>query len=721
MAYTGVTITADKYFNKYEHQYNLLKDNSKFFANTDEFDKAWQSVQSGNNKTFRSLDDYIKTLNYAAEQGIDNSHLEDIYDAEMFDAELKTTALYAEALADREMLKERERVITDEYGNPVTDEDGKIKTEQYKSTDYDYLKEMLDEQLKYKRQEWNNKLEEDLKNQRNFFAKAGADIVSVLGEFTTGITDTVESFLSFMNGVGQGIREFARTKDFTLARDAFVQGTVDPTLKIFSGLTDAVIEFERRYSDVRLFNGEYSTFGKYVGGVAHTLGMMVPSILVGKAAGGVGSKLASKTAQIGDTGLKVATAASTAGNIMMGVGTASSQLLFYEALTAQSVQEMYEQAARQGITVSSSQLLANACIKAALQWGVEVGLAKILGGSTLDNIVFGRKTATITSSNLAKAGAKRLLHDAFEEGLEETLQDTSDLFVNKVFDWILGSNFNKLQSITTYDMFDSFVMGAMASLAGSAARIVTSKNVAVAQYNEETDTYTEPAKLSKLASWEYGLNMQSVFNNYRTITEYAERAQKLGDKKALDRCEAALFELYVSARLISSVAGEIGQERATKANDILTYVTKAINDGQFSDVNYQEYADTIKNDILSTHITLPYKGEVKQAIKLRKKLEKLQKVKYAAKKDAPKDLTKPKTVLEKLDAIFKDNPTIEDIEVTEYGEDVSVQNNILIIPENLLSCTTDVINFAIADGAIIDSVIDAINNNFCLQITTLKS
>lgn len=85
---------------------------------------------------------------------------------------------------------------------------------------------------------------------------------------------------------------------------------------------------------------------------------------------------------------------------------------------------------------------------------------------------------------------------------------------------------------------DSFIIGGLASFAGSALNIVTTKKVATGQVktNKKGDTKLDKKgnvkaeKLGKLASWEYGLDMQSFMKNYVELQEQAKGFLKRYDK-----------------------------------------------------------------------------------------------------------------------------------------------------------------------------------------------
>ena len=237
-------------------------------------------------------------------------------------------------------------------------------------------------------------------------------------------------------------------------------GVVDDTARPLQFAEDGLMEFEKRYTSMRDKDGNYTNLGKYIGGVASTLGQLVPAILIGKGAG------------------SAAAGAGASAKAACTIAKVTSQSVFYAGMTAGNIRDMYHQFAINNVSVPTATILANATLKSSLQWLVELGLGKLLGGSAIDNIVFGRKAASVGGKTLGAGAAKTFRYDFITEGLEEVFQETSDFLVDQAFVALINENFGQITDLTWQSLIDAFVIGGMASIAGSAGKIIGTRRVA---------------------------------------------------------------------------------------------------------------------------------------------------------------------------------------------------------------------------------------------------
>ena len=348
---------------------------------------------------------------------------------------------------------------------------------------------------------------------------------------------------------------------------------------------------------------------------------------------------------------------------------------------------MYKQFAAEKASVPSGAILANASIKSALQWAVEIGLAKISGGSTIDNVVFGRSIRTSAGSTLAKSAGKRLLSDFVTEGLEEVFQDTSDWLVDKAFSVLINENFGKVTEISYQSLMDSFIIGGLASFAGSALNIVTTKKVATGQVktNKKGDTKLDKKgnikaeKLGKLASWEYGLDMQSFMKNYVELQEQAKGFLKRYDKDSNEakKYAAAITEMYAAYRMLSSVYGEIGETRFKNANQVLSEITNLVNNGKFTNDSAYDIGQELMNSLTDLR-----KNSLEKTLVA---LEKAKITQLADVIERDSDLTQldiDEDTKKSIQQLFDGDDNVKKVILTKDGANIAVVDDSLFVPIN---------------------------------------
>lgn len=716
---TGLVLS-NRSYNDYEAAYHRLRETSNIYKDLETFDKNWQTVKSGLSKTFPNLDVYIASLDKARQQGVTYDNMIKQSAADLLSDESYMTLLFAETLADKEELKTRERTVVDDIGHPMQNSDGSYQTEQYEATDYDYIKGLLQEEVAYKRYEQYLQKQQELKDSRSFWEKAGADILGVASKFTAGMSHTLAGFLKWNAGLTDGIKEFFKTGSWNKASDARMRAIsdFDKYITFDKEFQETVYEFERLFTDFRDYQGRENNWGKYVGGLSYTFGQMMPGLIVAQGAGLLGGAVA---------GAKGAGAAASIGKGIAAAGKIGSSLIFYEAIAADNAAEMYNQLAAEGISVSTGMILAEADIKAAAQFGIEVGLAKILGGSNLDHLMFGRSTnaglakvgtEAVTKNALVKRALLSIAHDFVEEGLEEVFQDTSDFLLDKGFDLIFKTSFGKteLSKIDAQSLFDSFIMGGLASLIGNAASIVTTKrevNPSKLKHDKNGNLVVDKEgtlkyeKMGKLASWAYGINLQSIGENFDKIQEMTEKAILENNQIDLEKCKAALYQVYASTRLIASYFGEVGMERMQKANDMLTYITNAYKN---KDTDYIDIKKKIQN-VIGIIDREEIKAEtLKRELTIRERAEQLAAQQETNKETAQSGITPE--VIERVNEILGDCSIINRVSIEQFLEEPYIEDGVAHIDINsLTNCDAVVPEATFAEQDIIGHISNAIETH----------
>lgn len=645
------------YLNSYEAAHKILSKNP-WFQESD-----WLSMaRSG------ELDQYITVL-ANTDKITDKDKFYNDYNYAYADDQTRVAALYNELLADRSNVDEpRKKLALDSSGNVILDAKGKPTYESFKASDYDYYKSVIKNRNDEHYQEYLIEQEKERKNSMNGFVKFLGDTASIGTELAYGLANQIDNLTNSIAAIGDGITAYFKDEDVA---DAIVDTNASDTWRWLEqlGVQDWIVDFERRYTNVRDLDGNYSNTGKYLGGICSTLGQMLPSMVGGKVVGSAAQK------------------AGAAAKTVNTLSQISSTLIFYQGITAGNIRDMYKQFAAEKASVPSGAILANASIKSALQWAVEIGLAKISGGSTIDNVVFGRSIRTSAGSTLAKSAGKRLLSDFVTEGLEEVFQDTSDWLVDKAFSVLINENFGKVTEISYQSLMDSFIIGGLASFAGSALNIVTTKKVATGQVktNKKGDTKLDKKgnvkaeKLGKLASWEYGLDMQSFMKNYVELQEQAKGFLKRYDKDSNEakKYAAAITEMYAAYRMLSSVYGEIGETRFKNANQVLSEITNLVNNGKFTN----DSAYNIGQELMNSLTDLRKNSLEKTLVALEK--AKITQLADVIERDS--DLTQlniDEDTKKSIQQLFDGDDNVKKVILTKDGANIAVVDDSLFVPIN---------------------------------------
>ena len=175
--------------------------------------------------------------------------------------------------------------------------------------------------------------------------------------------------------------------------DAYVDYYAEDSLTAAEkeGLRASLDEWERTHTYIRDVDGNMTPVGKYVAGIANSIGMMMPAILANAAIPG------------------------------------SGMAFFYTGIYGSNV---YENATNPATENSPSWIkVANAAVKTGTEAVIEYGLGKMLGG-TLQNQLLGLSGRGIKEFG-KHAGIKFLFKSAAQEGLEEFLQDFSTNLVDQ--------------------------------------------------------------------------------------------------------------------------------------------------------------------------------------------------------------------------------------------------------------------------------------------------
>ena len=677
---TGTLKIAKNYGNVYEEQKELLK-NNPFYVEQD-----WRNIFDG--KSQFDLDMYVSILqNTDRIKDIDKFY--DDYNYVYADMDTRIASLYNELYANRTNVdEERTRPVKNEYGSIMLDENGKEIIEKYKASDYEYFKSVLKEKNDINYEQWLLEQEQERKESMSGFAKFLHANIATRGELLGGVFDTIDGLTSLFGALAVSTGELFKSGGSF--KDTFVKSIASDKFRLFEDYHDALEEFERRYTGFRDINGNYTTLGTYLGGTFRTVGQMVPSILISVATYG-GSTAASAAANTASKASKIVT-------------SVISQSIYYGAMTSNSIRDMYTEFATNGISVPSEQILTNAAVKTVLEISIEKLLGTVLGGTALDNVMFGRSLGKSKGSSLLSSGIGRILKDAGQEGMEEVLQELSGWFTDRVYTSLINENFGKITDLTWENILASFVIGSIISFGSSAINVIASDGKGLAE---------------KIKSYEQRMSIKSFTESFDKLNKYLSNENLTESQRK--KAEAAMIKMYESYRLVSSVYGAIGEERFTSAVTILDEIKSNLDAGKYDPVINTEKATKVYNSLFETIQIGEVSNIVSEAIKrededrAKTKASDIKKIEDAGITDlAEKAILKDEDVsglidqddlISKLSKVRKAVNNNFDIYLTKDGNNVVQIGDKILIPEKLIENGGDVTVIAtLAEQKIISDI-----------------
>ena len=624
--------TDTNYLNPYEEMYNTVSKNPLFkkdvwdlTANTGDLG-AYITMLSETNK-IKDIDKFKKEYNY-----------------DYNDAQTNLWLLNNELYADRETLKDRETYETDTKGNVIS-YNGAPVIKKYQATDYDYYKELIKQNAQINYQKHILQLEnEEKENRNNFLEGLRTWTAGIASGLTIGATQQIDNISNFFVSLYDGITGLFKGESFS---DNIANTAVSGKGRLFEniGITDALVDFERRYTNLRDIYGNYTSLGKVLGNTCTSFGQMLPSM---------------------------------AFSAIPLAGPVASKFVFYAGVTSNSLRENLQNAANQHISLSTGWALTNAVTKSICQAGVEelLDLVPFFGGSsTLDQVVYGKtltsavgktigKTAQNITKELTKKGITRIAKDFVHEGLEEVLQDTSDYLIDRLFS--LGNQYYAdLTDWTWQGMMDSFIIGGLSSFAGHALKLgklalsgqqVELISTDISSIQKDIDTtgdiqaenigdYVKTKKMNVIASNEYYITLQSFIENANELInglKEVETKYKPTDKQ-YKTYKQAMTELYASFRILSDVYNNIGEERVKTAGTLLNNLQNMIDKSEIASKQTKDNVEKMNNfltDVGENYLKYTLKNISEYSNEYKDKIKKEVKeiVKDANIKDAGKEI-----------------------------------------------------------------------------------
>ena len=693
-----------QFTNKYEAAHSLLQSN-QFFNEAD-----WRKVATGNDAS--NLDMYIDALNKS--KNLNKTKFDNDYLMEYDDSDSRLAALYNEVYSSKIANDDRYQVteyVKDDAGNMLYDKDGNPKTKNVTVSEYEYNKRIIRDRNELNMQNHLKELEAESKNPNIF-----ADVGSALTRFTY---DGVIEFFNKTIAAGMTFGQIAFT-DKTFENDWFTQWEnnyvpvldrllVDDGDGGYMTATEFIEDFESKYSHLRDADGNLTTIGRYVTGVATTTGEMLAVAVPFLGWGG-----------------KVASVVRTAA--------------YYTPLAVHSMGETYKEVNANGNSVAASKVLTNQLWKTGAEIAIESGLGKLFGSTGLDKFLFG-KTDDVAKSAKKISTLRAVGHfagEALQEGTEEFLQEFSGFLVDNAYGKLIDESFK--QEFELQNFIDAAIIGALTSAAHSSVSIAATKA-------KEISIDGKVTKLGKISSAYYDVSMSDFLRNLgeaqkkldgmvfdtktgkatldfsNEVTDIRKRLKEINkalknesiteeSKKALETEKTELLKkrleavvklgestkesskssvdgtnfaesfknMYVAARVIQSFAGNIGEERMKKASEILERVEKLRTDGKLTEGEVVKSRNEMVKELQLNAVVVD-KGlidrikdsDMTSVLKVlkRKDVEKISK-ESAQSDEAPNRLAKK---------VFDSSPERETVVITEDGSKVAANDETICIPK----------------------------------------
>lgn len=502
------------YANTYDALYDRYSQNRNFNIN------MWRdAIKLG------EQDNYLALL----EQNKDNTLSGQFYDDEYYDYEAMMMEMYL-PLADNAKLEKYSReVFNDVTGKWETQDLGEMTQRQY----FEYL---LAETRAVKAAEIQRQIEQDQKDTRSFMATLGSDTLATLGEFGEGLLTAITGVIDIFGGLGYASYQAIAEHDNWA--DAFVEyfGEVGLTQSEKETVRAALDEYERTNTHFRDIDGNLTGVGKYFSGIANSIGMMVPSILL---------------------------AIPTAGTSLAWM----PQVTFYASVFGSG---MYETAVNTEMNGPSWRKILNTALKTGAEAVIEWTLGKVLG-STIQNrmLNIGRRNL---NQNFIKgftktSGLKYLGKSAAQEGLEEFLQDFGTSLID-AFSGLYAEGYE----IDFQALVDSFCIGALSSIVMSTGRVGVGAMVSRARNRKlagsgdiviEIDGETQ--KVTGFNRLYYG----EILSDFQEALKELKNS-KFGTKKNL----ALAQEVYGAISAISQFYSSFDKTRLENCERLLSRVIK---------------------------------------------------------------------------------------------------------------------------------------------------
>ena len=582
------------YTNIYDKLINDISGDKNF-----DVDMLQKSILSG------AQDTYISLIQKNAGKDLDWHFYDDRY----YDYNTAMLELYKSEADDTNLV---DRVV--QQLNPQTGQYEEVSLG--KMSDKAYIQYQLDNAYAIRDLQIEQEVRRQERENMSTGEKVGHTIGATLAEFGEGVLSALTGLLDFIAAPFAAFAGMAKGESWG---DAYVDYYAEDSLTAMEKETVRA-EMDKWLVEKTLFyddNGNPTWAADWIGGLANSIGMMIPSIVINVATGGAAS----------------------------GVAFAS----FYASIYSSN---LYTNATDPATADSPSWLqIGNAFVTSAAEAVIEKGLAKFMGSSFVDNLIgvggrAGAKglrgiTAKGISGILGKGGGiKYLAKNALKEGTEEFLQDLGTQTIN-TFTGMIYEGYEK-DGFNFQTLIDSFFMGALMSavMTGGGAFVSRARGQGIGvsykpitEYDDAGNPiFAEEAVSKEVKGLKY-MALSEVFAEFRSATDKLKK-EKFTSKRNLELAQQ-VYTAYSTLTQLFSVMGDVRAENALKVLNRITenekynrehYPTRSYWDRQTYrentrlDAKYlNEFATTLQTqfDTLIAASNLKVKTE-----KLREKLDK---------------------------------------------------------------------------------------------------
>lgn len=521
----------------YTNIYDKLINDISMDKNFD-VDMLQKSILSG------AQDTYISLIQKNAGKDLDWHFYDDRY----YDYNTAMLELYKSEADDKNLV---ERVV--QQLNPQTGQYEEVNLG--KMSDKAYIQYQLDNAYAIRDLEIEQEIIRQERENMSTAEKFGHTIAATLAEFGEGVLSALTGIL---DAIAAPFAAFhAMRTEGKSWEEAYVDYYANDSLTSMEkeAIRDKLTEYEVQNSLFYDDNGNATWAADWIGGLANSMGMMIPSIAINVLSGGAASGLAFGS--------------------------------FYASIYSSN---LYTNATDPATADSPAWLkIGNAFVTSAAEAVIEKGLGKLMGSSLIDRWMgsgvkkgLGKVTQKSISNILKKGGGLAYLaKSSLKEGLEEFLQDGStmliDTFTGMIYEGYERNGFN-FQTLV-----DSFFMGTLMSVVMTGGGVALSRvrrqgislqervqkfddngnPVVDAQGNPVYETRTVEARGLRYMA------LNEIFSEFKSATDKLQK-EKFTSTKNIELAQ----EVYNAYSTMTQFFGVIGEARTQNALKLLNRVVE---------------------------------------------------------------------------------------------------------------------------------------------------
>lgn len=521
------------YTNIYDKLINDISGDKNF-----DVDMLQKSILSG------AQDTYISLIQKNAGKDLDWHFYDDRY----YDYNTMMLELYKTEADDKNLV---DRVV--QQLNPQTGQYEEVSLG--KMSDRAYIQYQLDNAYAIRDLQIEQEVRRQERENMSTAEKFGHSIGATLAEFGEGVISALTGLLDFIAApfaAFHGMRTEGKSWE-----DAYVDYYVNDSLTSMEkeSIRDKLTEYEVQNSLFYDDNGNATWAADWIGGLANSIGMMIPSIAINLATGGAAS------------------------------GAAFGS--FYASIYSSN---LYTNATDPATADSPAWLqIGNAFVTSAAEAVIEKGLAKLMGSSIIDRWMgsgvkkgLGKVTQKSISNILKKGGGiAYLAKSSLKEGLEEFLQDFSTQAIN-TFTGMIYEGYER-EGFNFQTLVDSFFMGTLMSVVMTGGGVAVSRlrgqGVSLQERTQKFDDNGNPVvdaqgnpvyetRTVEARGLRY-MALNEIFSEFKSATDKLQ-TEKFTSTKNIELAQ----EVYNAYSTMTQFFGVIGETRTENALKLLNRVVE---------------------------------------------------------------------------------------------------------------------------------------------------